>query len=634
MLGMATDITETKRAEGAVRESEERLSLLLESTAEGIYGMDLEGRCTFCNPACLQRLGYERAEELLGQNMHALIHHSHADGSPYPVEECQIQRASRTGEGVHLENELLWKRDGTSFPAEYWAYPQRRGGKVVGSVVTFIDITDRKRAEQALRQSEALKASILSSLENHIAVLDKRGIIIEVNGAWTRFARENGMTAETTGVGADYLKALCNSAAAHPEALEVLACIQTVMEGAVRRCRYDYQCSWLTPPRWFAVTTTPLQTAEGGVVVAYKEITDVRRRDAELAEAQRLANVGSWQWNPSTDTVTWSEELYRITGIDPNLPAVSFREHPKLYTPESWERLRRGVEEALRTAAPYELDLEMVRPDGATRWIVARGEAHRDAAGTIVALRGTLHDITERKRAEQALRESEERFRLVANTAPVMIWMAGTDKLCTYVNKTWLDFTGHSMESELGNGWAESVHPQDRQRCMQTYVLAFDLREASKMEYRLRRFDGQYRWVLDSGVPRFNSDGSFAGYIGSCIDVTERKMAEEALSSVGRRLIAAHEEERAWIARELHDDIGQRLALLSIELESLQAAPFAKRPRIPWPDAPDIEANFGDRERNPGHLSSLALFQAGVSGPCGGGQRVLHGALRAAKSQD
>jgi PAS domain S-box-containing protein len=581
MLGMATDITETKRAEVAVRESEDKLSLLLESTAEGIYGIDLEGRCTFCNPACLQRLGYERAEELLGQNMHSLIHHSHADGTPYPEEECLIQRACHTGEGIHLEDESLWRRDGTSFPAEYWAYPQRKDEKVVGAVVAFIDITDRKRAQQALRQSEALKASILSSLENHIAVLDKSGVIIEVNVAWTRFAHENGMTAEAAGVGADYLGALARSAPAHPEALEVLACIHTVMAGKVRRCRYDYQCSWLSPRRWFAVTTTPLQTAEGGVVVSYKEVSDVRRRDEELAEAQRLAKVGSWQWDPKTDIVTWSEELYRITGIDPNLPAVSFREHSKLYTAESWERLSRAVEEALRTATPYELDLEMVRSDGAARWLVARGEALRDAAGHVVRLRGTVQDISDRKRAEQALRESEERFRLVSDTAPVMIWTTGADKLCTYVNKTWLDFTGNSMESQLGNGWVESIHPQDRTRSMQTYLLAFDRREACNMEYRVRRFDGQYRWVQDSGVPRFNADGSFAGYIGSCIDVTERKMAEEALSSVGRRLIAAHEEERAWIARELHDDIGQRLALLSIELESLQVAPSQNPRELP-----------------------------------------------------
>jgi PAS domain S-box-containing protein len=435
------------------------------------------------------------------------------------------------------------------------------------------DITETKRAEEALRRNEALKGSILSSLENQIAVLDKRGIIIEVNEAWNRSAQANGMTDETAGVGADYLAALRRTAAVRPEAVEVLNCVLPVMAGTSRRCRYDYMCHWAEPPKWFAMTATPLQTAEGGVVVAYKDISDVRQREADLAEAQRLANVGSWHWDPKTDTVIWSEELYRIAGMDPNLPAVSFREHPKLYTAESWERLRRAVEEGKRSGASYELDLEMVRADGATRWVVARGEVYRDSTGHIVGLRGTVHDITDRKRAEQALRESEERFRLVANTAPVLIWMSGPDKLRTYFNKPWLDFTGRTIEAELGNGWTESVYPQDLQKFMAAYTQVFDQREEFKLEYRLRRHDGQYRWVLDSGLPRFKPDGSFAGYIGSCIDVTERKMAEEALSSVGRKLIAAHEEERAWIARELHDDIGQRLALLSIELESLRQIP-------------------------------------------------------------
>ena len=123
--------------------------------------------------------------------------------------------------------------------------------------------------------------------------------------------------------------------------------------------------------------------------------------------------------------------------------------------------------------------------------------------------------------------ESEARFRLVANTAPVMIWMSGPDRLCTYFNQPWLEFTGRSTEAERGNGWAEGVHPEDSEKCLETYTKAFDQRQSFQMEYRLRRRDGEYRWIFDLGVPRWNADGSFAGYIGSCLDTTERKRAKK-----------------------------------------------------------------------------------------------------------
>jgi len=156
-------------------------------------------------------------------------------------------------------------------------------------------------------------------------------------------------------------------------------------------------------------------------------------------------------------------------------------------------------------------------------------------AGIAIGLAVLLYE-RRRQHAIDNLRESEERFRLIANAAPVLIWMSGTDKLCTYFNKPWLDFTGRSIDAELGNGWAKGVHPEDLQGCLETYEQSFDRREQFRMEYRLRRYDGEYRWVLDLGVPRFDQDGSFVGYIGILVDVTDRKETEQALQQANRVL--------------------------------------------------------------------------------------------------
>lgn len=183
---------------------------------------------------------------------------------------------------------------------------------------------------------------------------------------------------------------------------------------------------------------------------------------------------------------------------------------------------------------PRPFDFRLRRADGSPIWVSISCMPVCDNAGGPVGLLGVFSDITERKQAEAALRESEERFRSLAHAAPVMIWASGLDKLCTFFNKPWLDFTGRSLEQELGNGWAEGVHPEDLERCLNTYVCCFDARRPFQMEYRLRRADGEYRWILDNGTPHYRG-GEFAGYIGSCIDVTEQTRTEGRLRASDSR---------------------------------------------------------------------------------------------------
>jgi PAS domain S-box-containing protein len=204
------------------------------------------------------------------------------------------------------------------------------------------------------------------------------------------------------------------------------------------------------------------------------------------------------------------------------------------------------------------------------RWFLMTAEPLRRREGGAVV---TFSDITERKLNEIALRESEGRFRRMADALPVAIWMSEADSSCSYVNQQWLQMTGRSLEDEIGTGWLDDVHPDDRAAAMNAYMTAFDKRESFCTEYRVRRHDGEDRWLMDAGMPRYGSDGTFHGYVGGCVDITERKEAEQTLRDVNRRLLLAQEEERRRIARELHDHLSQQVALLAIDLQQLSMTP-------------------------------------------------------------
>jgi PAS domain S-box-containing protein len=296
----------------------------------------------------------------------------------------------------------------------------------------------------------------------------------------------------------------------------------------------------------------------------------LRRSEARLRLAAQAGKMYAYEWDVATDMITRSPEYMNILGFSDPAKQLTRQQMLERVHPDDHALLIGSVDQLTPANPTTQISYRMQRPDGAEIWLETSGRAFFDGQGRLLRMIGMVADITERKRAEEGLKESELRFRLLADTAPALIWMSGIDKLCIYFNKPWLDFTGRSIDAELGNGWTEGVHSEDLQRCFETYTHAFDSRNEFRMEYRLRRNDGEYRWVLDIGVPRFNQDHSFAGYIGTCIDITERKLAEVALANVSHRLIEAQEQERTRIGRELHDDIVQRLSLLAIRLQQLQ----------------------------------------------------------------
>ena len=291
-----------------------------------------------------------------------------------------------------------------------------------------------------------------------------------------------------------------------------------------------------------------------------------RRAEASLRESEQrmslaaeAANLGIWMWDVERNEVWMTDKGRTLLGFMPNervdYAALAARVHP-----EDREAREASIRRAVKTKGEYTMEYRLVLPDSTVRWIGSRGhfiEARHVKTNLLI---GVWMDITMEKQAQDALRENEARFRAMADTAPVMIWMSGADMLCTFFNKGWLDFTGRSVEQELGNGWAQGVHREDLDRCLKTYINSFDSRHSFTMEYRLRRRDGEYRWVLDNGGPRFASDGTFLGYIGSCVDISEHKRAEaearkhrEELAHLGR--VAIMGEMAGSLAHELNQPL-------------------------------------------------------------------------------
>ena len=563
MLGMAVDITERKHGEEALKSSEEKFSKAFRESPMALTLTSAnDHRYLEVNDTFQQITGWKRDEVIGRTPIDIRLWQNSSEGLDF-VKRLQTEGSIRNAEvRFRCKDGTLRTGLGSAELIDIANEP------CVLSVIA--DITERKQIGEKLHESEQRLHGVVDSAMDAIIAVDEEQRIVLFNAAAEKMFGCSANDASGTAIErfiperfqkehAKHLRRFGESGVTNRTmgALKTLWGVRS--NGEEFPIEASISCADTEGKKLFTVIIRDM-TERRQIEIAQKQ------SEERLHLAVQAGRMYVYEWDASSDIILRSPECVNILGSR-QLLKTSRREMLARVHPDD----RGLVESFFNGIAPgnptSHLSYRFLRSDGSVIWLETRARAIFDEKGTLQRTVGVVVDVTDRKQAELAIRESEERFRSVANTAPVMIWMSGRDRLFTYFNQPWLKFTGRPIEAELGNGWAESVHPEDRNGCLDTYTRAFDQQQPFNMQYRLRRHDGEYRWLLDTAVPRFEPDGSFAGYIGSCIDVTDRERAEEALATMGRRLIEAHEEERTRIARELHDDINQRLALLAVELE-------------------------------------------------------------------
>jgi PAS domain S-box-containing protein len=550
------------------RRSEHRLRLVIDTVPAMLHSARPDGYVDFFNKRWLEYVGVS-LEDISGWRWTDVIH-------PDDVEDVVDKWRSSVATGRPFEAEARFRRADEQYRLMLLRKVPLRdeAGSIVKWYGSATDIEDRKRAEQELKVSEEKHRVIVEAASDAVISMDESGGILLANPATARI------------FGYDPVELI-----GKPLTVLMPEFMRKLHEAGFRR----YLATGERHLNWQGAEVTALRKngQEFPVEVSFGEMTRNGHKVftgfiRDISEKKRAENELRRQ-----------KELFQK--IFENIPVIiAFRGQDRRIETVNPE-FERAMGWTLKEIRGQNLDIyALFFPDPDSRQMAldlmaaSTGEWNDlkvsvkdgrviDVATTFLRLSdgstlGIGQDITERKRAEAELRESEARFRLVADSAPVLIWMSGTDKLCTYFNKPWLDFTGRSLEQELGNGWAEGVDPEDLQRCLDTYIQSFDRREAFRMEYRLRRHDGEFRWVLDIGAPRFNPDGSFAGYIGSCIDVTEKRRAEEQLRQAQENLarvsrVIAMGELAAAIAHEVNQPLGAVVTNASASLRWLAGQP-------------------------------------------------------------
>jgi PAS domain S-box-containing protein len=541
----AADMIERKRAEDELSRANAKIMEILESITDGFSTWDRNWRYIYANERSAQLLGKPR-EQLIGRSVWDLFPEAVGTEAYHKCQQAMAERLS-----VHFEAcfDNRWY--------ENYVYPTKEGLSVY-----WRDITDRKRAEEALRASEERFRRYFELGLIGMAMSSPTKEIFEVNDELCRIL----------GYERDELLQKTWAEMTHPDDLAVdIAQFNRVLAGEIDG--YSLDKRWIRKDGAIIdsiMSAQCMRRADGSVDYFVGLLLDtterkraeerLRRSEAYLAEAQRLSYTGSWAWNAASEEMFCSEELLRIFGLDVTTQP-SHEDFLQLIHPEDQPRVRETFERTVRTATNYETAYRIVRGDGSIRHIHNVARPVLNESGALIELVGTAADITDRRRAEENLAESERRFRLLTESIPHHVWSFRPDNSSVgYWNQRLIDYTGLTPEDIKTGGWA-ALHPDDVERVKAAWEKTWTNGGEYEMEQRIRGRDGRYRRFVCRGVAIKDEQGRPLEWFGTDTDVEDRRQAEEALQKTQAQLahvsrVTLMGELAASIAHEINQPLG------------------------------------------------------------------------------